>query len=108
MKAFLLMHFVQWLLNSPNDSTNSQMAKTKVTEVQKLDVDDTHFIDGAFTVDKARWGTWRSFDSEGEPIITSLTEQECIAATRWYLKAKQDDLFTSGGKTYDGVVGGKL
>ena len=32
------------------------MTKTKQAEVQKLDVDDTHFIDGAFTVDRARWG----------------------------------------------------
>jgi hypothetical protein len=84
------------------------MAKTKTVEIQKLDVDDTHFIDGAFTVDKARWGTWRSFDREGKPIITSLTEEECIRSTRWYLKAKQDGLFTGDCKTYDGVVGGKL
>ena len=83
------------------------MTKTKQLEVQKLDVDDTHFIDGAFTVDKARWGTWRSFDAEGKEIITALTEEQCIAATRFYLKAIQEG-FTDDAPTYDSVVGGKL
>jgi len=83
------------------------MTKNKQLEVQKLDVDDTHFIDGAFTVDKARWGTWRSFDAEGKEIITALTEEQCISATRWYLKSKQEG-FTDEARTYDSVVGGKL
>ena len=83
------------------------MTKTKQLEVQKLDVDDTHFIDGAFTVDKARWGTWRSFGKDGKEIITSLTEEQCIQATRWYLKAIQEK-FTDDAPTYDSVVGGKL
>jgi len=83
------------------------MTKTKQAEVQKLDVDDTHFIDGAFTVDKARWGTWRSFDRDGKEILTSLTEEECVRATRWYLKQKQEG-FTDTETTYDSFVGGKL
>jgi hypothetical protein len=83
------------------------MAKTKTAQVQKLDVDHTVLIDEAFTVDKARWGTWRSFDSEGQGILTSLTEEECIRATRWCLKARQEG-FTDQAATYDGVVGGKL
>lgn len=83
------------------------MTKTKKAELQKLDVDDTVLIDGCFTVDKARWGTWRSFDKEGKEILTSLTEEQCVAATRWYLKARQEG-FTENAATYDGVVGGKL
>ena len=82
------------------------MTKTK-TETQKLDVDDTILIDGCFTVDKARWGTWRSFDAEGKEIITALTEEQCISATRWYLKSKQEG-FTDKARTYDSAVGGKL
>jgi hypothetical protein len=82
------------------------MPKTKAAEIQKLDVNDTVLIDGCFTVDKARWGTWRSFDQEGKPIITSLTEAECIAATRWYLKSKQEGF--ADATTYEGTVGGKL
>ena len=82
------------------------MTKTKQLEVQKLDVDDTHFIDGAFTVDKARWGTWRSFDREGKGILTALTEEQCVSATRWYLKCLQEGLPET--KTHEGTVGGKL
>ena len=83
------------------------MAKTKAAKAQKLDVDHTILIDEAFTVDKARWGTWRSFDKDGKELITSMTEEQCIAATRWYLKARQER-FTEQATTYDGVVGGKL
>ena len=82
------------------------MTKTKQLEVQKLDVDDTHFIDGAFTVDKARWGTWRSFDREGKEILTALTEEQCVSATRWYLKYLQEGFPET--KTHEGTVGGKL
>lgn len=82
------------------------MTKTKQLEVQKLDVDDTHFIDGAFTVDKARWGTWRSFDREGKEILTALTEEQCVSATRWYLKCLQEGFPET--KTHEGTVGGKL
>ena len=67
----------------------------------------TVLIDGAFTVDKARWGTWRSYDQEGKGLITSLTEEACVNATRFYLKAQQDG-FTENASSYDGVVGGKL
>lgn len=83
------------------------MKKTKEVEIVKLDVDDTTLIDGCFTVDKARWGTWRSFDAEGKELITSLTEEQCVNATRWYLKQRQEG-FTDDGTTYAGEVGGKL
>ena len=64
-------------------------------------------IDGAFTVRKQKWGTYVSFDTDGTELITSLTEESCIAATRWWLKSRQDG-FTEGATTYDGTVGGKL
>ena len=64
-------------------------------------------IDGAFSVRKQKWGTYVSFDTDGTELITSLTEETCIAATRWYLKAKQDG-FTEVATTYNGSVGGKL
>ena len=82
------------------------MAKTKTKEVA-LVAETTVLIDGAFTVDKARWGTFRSYDSEGKGLITSLTEEACINATRFYLKAKQEG-FTDESTSYDGEVGGKL
>ena len=82
------------------------MAKTKTKEV-KLDTEHTTLIDGAFTVDKARWGTWRSYDAEGKELVTSLTEEACINATRFYLKARQEG-FTDEVASYEGTVGGKL
>ena len=67
----------------------------------------TVLIDGAFTVDRAKWGTFRSYDTEGKALVTSLTEEACVNATRSYLKWQQEG-FTAGATSYDGVVGGKL
>ena len=64
-------------------------------------------IDDAFTVSKSNIGTWRSYDAEGNPLITSPTEEACVRATRFYLKSKQER-FTETAKVYDGTVGGKL
>lgn len=63
--------------------------------------------DESFTVRKQRWGTFVSYDLEGNGLITSLTEELCIAATRWYLKARQDGFEETAAK-YESVVGGKL
>ena len=82
------------------------MTKTKTKEV-KLDTEHTTLIDGAFTVDKARWGTWRSFDAEGKELVTSMSEEACINATRCYLKWRQEG-FTEKATSYTGTVGGKL
>jgi hypothetical protein len=84
------------------------MTKTKNAPIETLDVEDTVLIDEAFTVDKARWGTYRSYDKEGKGLVTSLTEEHCIAATRFYLKSLQEGGFTEEGATYNGEVTGKL
>jgi len=62
--------------------------------------------DDAFYVEEKKYGLWTSSDKEGNGLITSLTEEECVRATRWYLKAKQEGFEET--QTYDGVVGGKL
>ena len=82
------------------------MAKTKTKEVAPV-AETTTLIDNAFTVDKARWGTWRSYDPEGKALVTSLTEDACIASTRFYLKARQEG-FTGNASSYTGSVDGKL
>ena len=61
------------------------MAKTKTKEAAPV-AETTVLIDNAFTVDRARWGTFRSYDHEGKGLITSLTEEACVNATRSYLK----------------------
>ena len=82
------------------------MAKTKTKETA-LVAESTALVDGVFTVDKARWGTFRSYDHEGKGLITSLTEEACVNATRFYLRAQQEG-FTDETTSYDGKVGEKL
>jgi hypothetical protein len=64
-------------------------------------------IDGAFTVKKQKWGTFVSYAEDGTELITSLTEESCIAASRWWLKSRQDG-FDDNLPTYSGQVMGKL
>jgi len=62
--------------------------------------------DDAFYVEEKKYGLWSSSDKEGNGLITSLTEEQCVRSTRWYLKAKQEGFVET--QTYDGEVGGKL
>jgi len=80
---------------------------TDPTTVVVIDKDLPKVYDGAFTVRKQRWGTFVSYDLDGKGLITSLDEEGCIAATRWYLKAKQDG-FEKAETKYERVVGRKL
>jgi uncharacterized lipoprotein NlpE involved in copper resistance len=63
-------------------------------------------IDDAFYFEQQRWGTWDSTDKEGNGLVTSLTEDSCISATRFLLKGRQEGFAES--KTYESKVGGKL
>ena len=63
-------------------------------------------IDDCFYVEQKKWGTWDSTDLEGKGLVTSLTEQLCIEATRFYLKGRQEGWPET--RTYEGQVGGKL
>lgn len=67
---------------------------------------DKQLIDNAFYVEQKRWGTWQSHYPDGKNLITSLTEEDCIRSTRWYLKALQEGFEET--KTYSSEVGGKL
>lgn len=63
-------------------------------------------IDDAFYVFQQKWGTWDSTDKEGNGLVTSLTEESCISATRFYLKGLQEGF--SETTSYSGKVDGKL
>ena len=63
-------------------------------------------IDDCFYVEQKRYGLWDSTDLEGKGLVSSLTEEQCISATRFYLKGRQEGWTES--KTYEGTVGGKL
>ncbi len=62
--------------------------------------------DDCFYVQQKKYGLWYSEDKEGNGLITSLTEEQCISATRFYLKGRQEGFPES--KSYEGEVGGKL
>jgi hypothetical protein len=65
------------------------------------------WIDDTFRIEQQKWGTWDSYDKEGNGLITSLTEDSCISATRFYLKGRQEG-FSEPEKIHEGAVGGKL
>lgn len=65
------------------------------------------WIDGAFRTEKTDWGTWRSFDKNEKSLITSLNEEDCIHATRFYLKGLQEGWDDNHTK-YDGAIEYKL
>ena len=65
-------------------------------------------IDDCFYVEQKKWGTWDSYDKEGKCIITSLTEEECINSTRWFLQYKQESKNEENTTTYSGSVDYKL
>lgn len=63
-------------------------------------------IDDCFYVEQSRWKTWSSYTKDGKKLITSLHEDGCIHATRFYLKGLQEGF--ADEKSYDGTIGGKL
>lgn len=80
---------------------------TPTINIIKEELPQSQVYDDAFTVTKQRWGTFVSHSLDGEALITSLSLEGCVSATRWYLKARQEG-FSDRGQVYDGTVGGKL
>ena len=62
--------------------------------------------DDCFFVEEKKYGLWSSTDKEGNGLITSLTEEQCIRSTRWYLQAKQEGFEET--QTYNSYIAGKL
>ena len=66
------------------------------------------YDENAFYVEQKKYGLWDSYDKDGKGIVTSLTEEECVRATRFMLKLKQENKLNEVGNTYSGTVDGKL
>ena len=64
--------------------------------------------DDAFWVKRQRWGTFVSVDASDLQIVTALTEEQCIAATRFHLKSLQEGWDDRNLVKHEGSVGGKL
>ena len=69
---------------------------------------DKQLIDDCFYVEQKKYGLWQSHYPDDKGIITSLTEEECVRATRFILQGRQEGFDNSNEKTYDSFVGGKL
>ena len=69
---------------------------------------DKELIDGCFYVVEKRYGTFDSFDKDGKCIITALTEENCIASTRFMLKLKQENRLNEVEVTYSSTTDEKL
>jgi len=69
---------------------------------------EKQLIDDCFYVEQKKYGLWDSYDKDGKGIVTSLTEEECVRATRFILKLKQENRLNEVGNTYSGTVDGKL
>ena len=64
-------------------------------------------IDDCFYVEQKKYGLWNSTDLEGKGLVTALTEESCISATRFYLKGRQEG-WPEPEKVHSGTVDGKL
>jgi hypothetical protein len=67
---------------------------------------EIEWIDSCFRIEEKSWGTWSSYDKDGKELITSLTKEQCILATRFYLKGKQEGF--EEVKSYESKIAGKL
>lgn len=70
------------------------------------EIAEVDWIDDSFRVVESRFKTWKSYHKDGRPLVTSLSKELCVSATRFYLKGLQEGFPES--KTHEGVVGGKL
>ena len=61
---------------------------------------EKQLIDDAFYVEQKKYGLWDSYDKDDKCIITALTEEECVKATRFYLKGLQEGWDDANIKTY--------
>jgi len=56
---------------------------------------ENELFDDYFSVKETQRGTWISYGPDDSPLVTSLTKDDCISATRWYLKTRQEDLHST-------------
>jgi len=68
---------------------------------------DKKLYDDCFYVQQKKYGLWNSTDKEGKGLITSLTEEDCVRTTRFYLKGVQEGWDDTPVK-YEGTVTEKL
>lgn len=70
------------------------------------EIAEVDWIDDLFRVEQKKYGTWDSYTKDGKCVITAANKEQCVTATRWYLKCLQEGFPET--KTHEGTVGGKL
>ena len=94
------------MMNTDQDTSNASNKKVEQTSKDSKP-NQENLIDDAFYVNEKKYGLWDSTDLDGKGLVTSLTKEQCISATRFYLKGKQEG-FSENDSSYSGIVGGKL
>jgi hypothetical protein len=61
-------------------------------------MNEKKLIDDCFYIQQKKYGLWYSTDLEENGLVTSLTEEQCVRATRFFLKVRQEE---SNGKIFD-------
>jgi len=90
-------------------SDTGEMSNLPTSNTQPKSQNEWGPYDETFVVKKQRWGTHVSYSlTDNQPLITSLTLEGCIAATRFYLKGQQEGWEGHQSRSYEGTVGGKL
>ena len=87
----------------PNDSKEQEQSESKSPKLNP----EAELIDDVFYVYKKKYGLWDSTDKDGKCLVTSLTKESCIRATRFYLKGLQEG-WPDDTIKHEGTVGGKL
>lgn len=84
---YSIMHTFHMMITEKTMSKNlkeQQQLESKNTEQNR------EMIDDCFYVEEKKYGLWDSYDKDGKCIITALNEEECVRATRFYLKGQQE------------------
>ncbi len=64
---------------------------------------------GQFRVEASRWGTYSSYDKDGQQLVTGLTEEAVLAVTPMHLEANSPDYDGKyDGSKFSSSVGVKL
>jgi hypothetical protein len=64
--------------------------------------------DDLFYIVEQKYGLWKSYDKENKPLVTSLTEEDCVRSSRFYLQLIQENRLNDVEVTYSSTVDGKL
>ena len=56
-----------------------------------MNVENVEWIDDCFRIEQKKWGTFDSYNKDEKCIVTSLTYDECLSATRWFLKFQKEN-----------------